>query len=146
MASNAPQATRYRACADLGRSPRSTIAATTPTAANCQTECNRHQPNRSTSSRPSPFTRTITARLPPVVVLESLDQPTDLRQLLRRRSSRRQRLHDQLQCRAAEGAPEQVADQMLLRLLLTPAGRVDVRPPRLVAHHQTLLGHDLEQL
>ncbi len=60
--------------------------------------------------------------------------------------ARAERVHHQLARRAAERPVHEIADELPLRRLLGRRGGVDVRPRALVPPHQTLVGHDLQQL
>src|SRR5262249_44815696 len=56
------------------------------------------------------------------------------------------RLHDELDRGSAEGAIEQVVDELRLRLLLRGLRNVHVGARRLVPGHELLVRHDLQEL
>ena len=55
-------------------------------------------------------------------------------------------MNDELAGRAAERPVEQVADELLLRLLLGDGGGIDVRAGCLVTVDEAFLSHDLQEL
>src|SRR3972149_12146756 len=75
-----------------------------------------------------------------------LEQLADFGELVGRGAPGRQGLHDELRGGAAEGAIEQIANELALGLLLAQPCLVDVRPVGLVATDEPFLGHDLEHL
>src|SRR5215218_8251362 len=81
-----------------------------------------------------------------LLVLRAVNGLADISQLFGGRALRRERLHDELARGPAEGALEQVADELPLRRFFAETRTIDVRTVALVALDQTLLGHDLEQL
>ena len=110
---------------DLSLSTRRIRAVATATAAICQRDWTRHHPSRADPWMSQPGCDRVHDSPPRSRSSRSISV-ADLRQLLGR-AGLAERLHHQLDGRAAEGPLQQVADQLLLGLLLGPAGPVDVR-------------------
>src|SRR5829696_6586641 len=111
--------------AALFRSARNAIAVSRPIRVPCQMKCSSAQPTAWTAGSFSKVSIPLITHLPAVA---AVDQVPDLRQLLRRGAPGRQRLHDQLRCRSAEGTVHEIAHELPLRLLLAEPRVIDVRP------------------
>src|SRR5712691_2932704 len=76
---------------------------------------------------------------------QSVQKLADLGELRGRRLLSRECLHDQLRRRATEGTVDEIGQDLSLRTLFAVACLVDVRALRLIADHETLFRHDLQQ-
>src|SRR3954470_19204539 len=141
--------------AALRRSTPSASAVTAAIKAPCQMKCRSAQPMAWAAGCRSSGSIAIITVLPaidgvlfpgPRLVPRGVNGPADFAQLVGGRAPRRERLHHELRRRSAERAIHEVADQLPLRLFLGQPRAVDVRAVALVAVHQPLLRHDLEEL
>ena len=118
----------------------------TPIAVPCQTNCNRAQATACAAGcrkNVSIAGIVITADL--LVVARVVYRLANVLELLCGRPFRRERLHHELPGRTSERAVQQIAHELPLRRFFTETGAVDVGPVSLVALHESLFRHDLQQ-